>query len=272
MDATQPDLPAKARDDFVLGITHIETPIITHYSSLSTCIASTIKSLARSLLEPQAEKFGKQAVPTLRPLEEAHASRRLQDSFTSTLPSAPAIGRMDFAFAFDPMAAPDTSPVQLASYLEPSVFDRTLKLITLDVAPYVRSIVAYESQLQKQRIKMSSLVSEGGKGGQGSKRMRTTRAALSALEGGSRSSTRGERWFSADINPYLVAKTAGAGWNGFEDGDLEPPEEPQGSVGSPMSSPDTIPAKGPKRAVLKSRKRKKVLQDEDDVDELSLGC
>jgi hypothetical protein len=171
---------------------------------------------------------------------------------------------MDFAFAFDPIAAPDTSPVQLASYLEPSVFDRTLRLITLDVAPYVRSIVAYESRLQKQRIKMSSLVSEGGKGGQGSKRMRTTRAALSALEGGSRSSTRGERWFSADINPYLVAKTAGAGWNGFE--------EPHGSVGSPKPSPDTTPINGPKRAVLKSRKRKKVLQDEDDVDELDLGC
>ncbi|EAQ88863.1 hypothetical protein CHGG_05482 [Chaetomium globosum CBS 148.51] len=270
MDTTQPDLPAKARDDFVLGITHLETPVIMHYNSLSTCIASTIKSLARSLLEPQTERLGKQAVPTLRPLEETHAARRLQDSFTSPLPSTPAINRIDFAFAFDPIAAPDTTPVQLASYLEPSVFDRTLKLITLDVAPYVRSIVAYESRLQKQRVKMSSLVSEGGKGGQGSKRMRTTRAALSALEGGSRSSTRGERWFSADINPYLVAKTAGASWNGFEVKDLDRPEEPKDTVDSPKTSPDTTPTKAPKRAVLKSRKRKKVLQDEDDVDEL--GC
>lgn len=270
MDTTQPDLPAKARDDFVLGITHLETPVIMHYNSLSTCIASTIKSLARSLLEPQTERLGKQAVPTLRPLEETHAARRLQDSFTSPLPSTPAINRIDFAFAFDTIAAPDTTPVQLASYLEPSVFDRTLKLITLDVAPYVRSIVAYESRLQKQRVKMSSLVSEGGKGGQGSKRMRTTRAALSALEGGSRSSTRGERWFSADINPYLVAKTAGASWNGFEVKDLDRPEEPKDTVDSPKTSPDTTPTKAPKRAVLKSRKRKKVLQDEDDVDEL--GC
>ncbi|KAH6839413.1 hypothetical protein B0I37DRAFT_316411 [Chaetomium sp. MPI-CAGE-AT-0009] len=273
MDATQPELPAKARDDFVLGLIHLETPITTHYNTLSTSIAATTKSLARSLLDPQAERLGKQAVPTPRPLDETLATCRLQDSFTSALPSAPAIGRMEFAFAFDPIAAPDTAPLQPASHLEPSVFDRTLKLITLDVAPYVRSIVAYESQLQKQRMRMSSLVSEGGKGSQGTKRMRTTRAALSALEGGSRSSTRGERWFSADINPYLVAKTAGTGWNGFGAGDLETPEEPKGSVDSPRTSPDTTPTKVSKRAVLKSKKRKQVLQDDEDIDDIDeLGC
>jgi hypothetical protein len=183
---------------------------------------------------------------------------------------------MDFAFAFDSIATPDTSSPQLASYLEPSVFDRTLKLITLDVAPYVRSIVAYDSHLQKQRLKLSTLVSEGGKAasGQGSRRMRTTRAALSALEGGSRSTTRGERWFKADINPYLVAKTAGEGWNGFGAG-AEGVETLDESVetslkGSRETSPETTPTKMPRKAVLKSRKRKMVVQDDDEADEL--GC
>jgi hypothetical protein len=274
MDTTQPELPAKIRDDFVLGITHLETPVMTNYNTVPISIASAIKSLARSLLQLYAENTGTRSVPALCPMDEAHAIRRLQNSFTSTLPGAPAIGRMEFAFAFDPIATPDPSPLQPMSYLEPSVFDRTLQLITLDVAPYVRSIVAYDSHLQKQRIKLSSLVSEGGRGAQGSKRMRTTRAALSALEGGSRSTTRGERWFKADINPYLVAKTAGEGWNGFEAGDLETLDGSAKGSGknSPKTSPDTPPTKTPKRAMLKNRKRKKVLRDDDDDDEDELGC
>lgn len=49
-------------------------------------------------------------------------------------------------------------------------------------------------------------------GGTGTKRMRTTRAALSALEGGERSVKRKERWFRGELNPFLVEKTGGRGW------------------------------------------------------------
>ena len=265
----------------MLGITHLEAPIITHYDTLTTSIPSTIKSVARCSLQLRTEKLHATPAPDLHPLDEAQAIHHLQTNFTCTPPDRPAVGRMDFAFAFDPIATPDTGAQASVLYLEPSVFDRTLKLITLDVAPYVRSIVAYESQLQRQRLKMSSLVSEGGRGAQGSKRMRTTRAALSALEGGSRSTTRGERWFKADINPYLVAKTAGEGWNGFGS---EGSETLEGSSmasleksvedsaeSSPKTSPDTTPTKTLKKAVLKGRKRNRVLQDDDD-DADELGC
>ncbi|KAL2189134.1 P-loop containing nucleoside triphosphate hydrolase protein [Thermothelomyces heterothallicus CBS 203.75] len=276
MDTTQPEQPAKIREDFVLGITHLDSPVITHYSGLPTSIACTIKSLAKSSLSLHAGTLGQQAAAILRPLDETQAIRYLQKSFTSTLPGTAVIDRMDFAFAFDPIAAPDTSPLQPVSYLEPSVFDRTIKLITLDVAPYVRSIVAYESHLQRQRAKLSTLVSEGGKGANSSKRMRTTRAALSALEGGSRSTTRAERWFKADINPYLVAKTAGKDWNGFGTRDPEPPNgSTKGSMHNSLrTSPDTTPTKTSKKAGLKSRKRKNVLGDGDDDDDDAdgLGC
>ena len=90
------------------------------------------------------------------------------------------------------------------------MFDGTVRPITMDVAPYVRSIVAYDARLQKQRLKLSNLISEGGRG---PKRMRTTRAAMSALEGGSRSATRKEKWFSADLNTALVLRTGGEGWS-----------------------------------------------------------
>src|SRR5690606_3417894 len=137
---TQPEQPAKVREDFVLGFTHLDSPVITHYSGLPVSIACTIKSLAKSSLSRHVGTLGQQAAAILHPLDETQAIHYLQKSFTSTAPGTAVIDRMDFAFAFDPIAAPDTSPIQPVSYLEPSVFDRTLKLITLDVAPYVRSI------------------------------------------------------------------------------------------------------------------------------------
>src|SRR6266566_7956553 len=103
---------------------------------------------------------------------------------------------------------PHRCPQRIPGYRAPgpSVFDGTVRPITIDVAPYVRSIVAYDARLQKQRLKLSNLISEGGRG---PKRMRTTRAAMSALEGGSRSATRKEKWFSADLNTALVLRTGG---------------------------------------------------------------
>lgn len=78
-----------------------------------------------------------------------------------------------------------------------------MKLIVLDVASFVRGIVAADERRQKERAKTGSLlVSEGGK-------RRKTRAAMSAIEGGERSATRGERHFSAEINGWLVRRTGG---------------------------------------------------------------
>jgi hypothetical protein len=124
--------------------------------------------------------------------------------------------RYDLSLAFDPLAISDRA---LINSLDPSVFDRTLRLIVLDVAPWVRGIMAYDSQLMQERSKLSSLLSEGGNG-KGRKRMRTTRAALSALEGGERRSTRGEKWFKG-VGTGLVMRTGGEGWAEAARADLE---------------------------------------------------
>jgi hypothetical protein len=87
------------------------------------------------------------------------------------------ITRKDFA-VFDPIAASEKF-----DGLEASVFDGTLKVLAVDVAPYVRSIVSSDMRLQEAR------------GLNKGKRMRTTRAAFSALEGGMRSTTRREEYF-----------------------------------------------------------------------------
>ncbi|KAK0637433.1 hypothetical protein B0T17DRAFT_109779 [Bombardia bombarda] len=294
LDVTAPDLPAKARDDFILGLPYLDTTSITQYDSLTTLLPSAIKSLAKSCLQTRTEALQNHSTPELNPLDESHAITCIQNSFKHPPAGTPAISRIDFAFAFDPIAVADTGPLQAVSYLDPSVFDRALKLITLDVAPFVRSIVAYDLHLQKQRLRLSNLVSEGGGGVKAAqpssssssssslgpaKRMRTTRAALSALEGGSRSTVRSERWFKANINPHLVMRTAGTGWWGEDSGFLlgDAVEEGGSSkipaagcgVDSEEEQSDIHPPKKPLPRGTRGRKRKKPVVLEDSGDELA---
>lgn len=205
IDTTLPDLPAKARDDYIIGRQLLEAePVVSHNcpsASLSHCLAS----LARTHLLKDIELAGGSAnAKILEPLDETSAVSTLSTSFQQV--SKP-LTRYDLALAFDPLAISDRA---LINSLDPSVFDRTLSLIVLDVAPWVRGIVAYDSRLMQERTKLSSLLSEGGNG-KGRKRMRTTRSALSALEGGERRSTRGEKWFKG-IGTGLVLRTGAEGW------------------------------------------------------------
>ncbi|KAF1957759.1 P-loop containing nucleoside triphosphate hydrolase protein [Byssothecium circinans] len=125
----------------------------------------------------------------------------------------PSLSRPDFSDTFDILAyLPDTLPAMNTSYnLTASSFDRTFSVVVEDVAPYVRSIVAHELALEAQRLRLGNLLSEGGK--TGTKRVRTTRAARTAMEGGERKTKRRERWFE-DLNRTLVMQTAGS-WAGM---------------------------------------------------------
>ncbi len=203
--------------------------------------------------------------------EQVVASIRKQHATTGgVVPSdVPSIGRIDFSLAFDPISVSDSValPPGSSAYhftgftsgpppisLDPSVFDRNMAPLVVDVAPFVRSIVAHDGRLQKHRQRLSSILSNvipsmPGDGtpagamefaaippagylgydgppdmpelsGSGtasrrppSKRIRTTRAALSAIEGGPRSTTRRDRWFYGDINPVLVMRTGGEDWS-----------------------------------------------------------
>jgi hypothetical protein len=100
------------------------------------------------------------------------------------------------------------------------VFDRTTTLICLDVAPYIRSIVAYDATLAAERARLSNLLSEGG-GSRKGKRLRTTRSALSALEGGARRTTRREKYFRVLLNPYLIARTGKKEWREAVEREME---------------------------------------------------
>jgi len=264
------------RDDFILGLAHLDTPSVIHHHISPASMTTTIKSLAKSVLRAKTEHLSARSTLELQPSTESTVADCIQKSFTTPITGTTVVSRIDFAFAFDPIAASES--VTAVSYLDPSVLDRTFKMIALDVAPYLRGIVAYDLSLQKQRLQLSSLVSEGGKAAQGSKRMRTTRAALSALEGGSRSTTRGERWFKAEVNPYLVMKTGGKGWaNMWPEGTDAPlmPVSPSSKLSpsskpSPASSPASSPAEPAKKPARKAKGRgrpRKVVRDDSD-DEL----
>ncbi|PHH69852.1 hypothetical protein CDD80_6454 [Ophiocordyceps camponoti-rufipedis] len=184
MDSTVPELPASVRDDFIIGRTLLEVEPMTLTMATTTGLAVTIKSLARAaLVRPRSSKANT-TKPQAKP--EQNAISILDASFRTNRRH---LTRQDLSLAFDPIAA--SPKVQAASHLEPSVFDRTLRLIVLDVAPWIRSIMAYEARLMRDRAKLSSLLSQGGS----LKRRRTTRAAYSALEGGERRTTRRERYF-----------------------------------------------------------------------------
>jgi hypothetical protein len=101
----------------------------------------------------------------------------------------------------------------------------------------VRSIVAYDAKLQQERARLSNLLSEGGRKG---KRLRTTRSALSALEGGARKTTRPEKYFRVPLNPHLVNRTGLQSWQdavSAEINDTEAGETPSALEGLEGSSP-----------------------------------
>ena len=194
LDASQPDLAESTRDDYIIGRTLLEAEPLRHATPLAETVAFSIKSLAGQRLQAFTGK-----TPQLD--LEAAAVALLDGSFRSQRSQTT---RIDLAYAFDPIAV--SAKPQATSHLDPSVFDRTTRMIVLDVAPWIRGIVSYEHQLMRERLKLNSLL-DGSK-----KRMRNTRSAYSALEGSHRTSTRRERYFGDCLSTSLVMRTGGPGW------------------------------------------------------------
>lgn len=85
--------------------------------------------------------------------------------------------------------------------LAPSL-DLPRSVIATDVAPYVRSICAFDQRLEQERDDLFS--SQG-------KKTRMTKAARAAAEGGDKANTRRERWFASNLDLRAVLET-GNNW------------------------------------------------------------
>ncbi|KAJ4392243.1 hypothetical protein N0V93_005868 [Gnomoniopsis smithogilvyi] len=202
IDCTLPEMTPKAREDYIFGRQLLDAPVWSTYDPLAVSLPIALKCLARKNL--QASLPGKPS--QLNALDESSVISKIRHHASASLHTT-ALTRDDFSMAFDVLAISEKEANSTSTYLDPSVFDGTFQNITVDVAPYVRSVVAFEKELQRQRQKLSGLLSQGGV-----KRARKTRAAHAALEGGSRSTVRREKWFDADLNGVLVMHTAGKGW------------------------------------------------------------
>lgn len=244
LDCTVPEITAKSREDYILGRELLDAPVTSTFDPLATTLPISLKILARRDLGMRYPSSGLEA------LDEATLTFKIRQHKSEPV-TTEALTRDDLNVAFDALASSDKASTSTSS-LEASVFDHTLAPIVEDVAPYVRGIVAYESELQKQRLKLSNLLSKGGGGGS-TKRMRNTRASHAALEGGSRTHTRRERYFKADLNGVLVMRTAGEGW-------ADAVKEVLAEEGSE--------AGGCTVSRTKDRARKVVVDDDESSDEL----
>lgn len=203
IDCNTPKITNKARDDYILGLQLLDAIIASTFDPLVLALPVCVKCMARRQL--QQDSINSSSSAMLDGLDEVRVISKIRQAAVESY-TTPPVTRVDFANAFDVLAASDKASAP-ASYLDPSVFDGTFRTIVAEVAPYIRGIVTYEGELQKQRLKLSNLLSQCG-----SKRMRKTRASHAALEGGSRSTTRAERWFKSELNDVLVMHTAGQGW------------------------------------------------------------
>jgi hypothetical protein len=200
-------MSSKVRDDYILSNELLEASELVNFSNVGKDVSIWMKSRARKYLQvDQHVKYGFEVPIQLDRPSEARIIELIKDQASS--PEFSLI-RHDFSLAFDPISEPEKSPLYSTGSLDASCFDRTISLIALDIAPYVRSIVSYDARLQQERARMSNLLSQGGRKG---KRMRTTRSAMSALEGGPRSTTRRDRYFGPGLNPYLVLRTGMPNW------------------------------------------------------------
>jgi hypothetical protein len=200
-------LSQKVKDDYILAHDILEATPLVCYDDLGKDISLWMHSRSRKYLQVDQHVKLKIEVPTERARPSEGDLIRLITAQT-TEPEVH-LTRKNLSLAFDPVAEPEKlwlNPV----VMELCSFDRTTALITEDLAPYIRSIVAYDTRLQQERAKLGNLLSEGGRPG---KRMRTTRAAISALEGGARKTTRRDRWFTGKVNPYDVMMTGMQSWS-----------------------------------------------------------
>ncbi|POS85637.1 hypothetical protein EPUL_004224, partial [Erysiphe pulchra] len=212
LDICSPDVRDKVIKEYPLAYKTVEASPTFSYTNTAQNISLYLRSRARNLLHvTQKLSLSPEINLELSSPSESRVIDLIRKKRTASFETLP---RIKFSQAFDPISNRDaqqtTSACGNGIYFEASQFHGTQRIISEDLAPYVRGILANDARLQREREKLSNSISESGLG---SKRRRTTRTAMSALEGGIRSETRPERYFGNKLNPILVEKTGISYWN-----------------------------------------------------------
>ena len=183
----------KQRLGYMEGYQLLQADQQVDFSGLSTEIGTTLSVLMKnSLLDSSPEGETSIIEGILK-----KASYKPPEKMTTS----------KFHSAFEPIM--EIEPPSTPSGRQAAAFENGIAAISEDLAPYIRCIIAFDLRLERRRQELSGLLLQGERQG---KRMRTTRASRAALEGGSKASTRRERWFPNRTNTARVLETGGKGW------------------------------------------------------------
>jgi hypothetical protein len=178
---------------------------------LSTDLALTSKVFAKRKLEIDSTIVHESPSANYSTLDEASFVSLIVGRRGRLHDSGGNLQRSDFSAAFQPISeVPGLGAgTSASSVLNASDFDRALRLVAEELAPYARMIVRSDQRVEEERRRLNELAVEGGRSG---KRVRTTRASRSALEGADRSRMRRDRWFDCSIDPSLIFSTGSEAW------------------------------------------------------------
>ena len=207
LDPTEPRIDDAARTNFIEGYQLIQADLQVKFAKTDIELSRFSSACANSILMRAGMKQSTLADPNKRVDERTDSAGLCKDAIQEK--RAQPLHYEDFLATFEPLTDPGPQTALQSIPIGASVFDGPLTPIIEDAAPYVRSIVAFDLALEEQRLRLSNLLSQGGRN---AKKARLTRASRSALEGGKRETTRRERWFTKSLNASLVLRTGGRDW------------------------------------------------------------
>ena len=184
------------------GYSLLQADPIVDQTGLTEAIAFTLRACARRFIQINDTGITDNAISNEKIISTVTENMQARHSEHPNI-------KIGHAAIFGPIARSTKPVLGIPKGPQISTFDGSLSVITEDLAPYVRSIVAYDLRLEEHRGLLSSLLSQPG---QNSKKQRTTRASRAALEGGSKARTRRERWFPNNTNFDAVLQSGGQGW------------------------------------------------------------
>lgn len=209
LDSTQPALPETRLSNYSQSLCALQADKACDYSQIDTQITIHICIGIARYLDRHRMNSGERLVDSVTPRTIETSLRSLIESQKLRPATSTKFSRVDLLEAVGPIIdIPDASGTAYNG-LAASSFDRPTSSLAEDVVPYVRSIVSYDIAREQQRQSRASALLHGARS---SKRLRTTKASRSALEGGQRATTRRERWFPKELDYQKVKNTAGDNW------------------------------------------------------------
>ncbi|XHG04277.1 hypothetical protein AWENTII_007553 [Aspergillus wentii] len=196
IDISVPPMPEKQRTNYIEGYPLLHTDLKPDYSSLPAAIGSTFKVLMGNVFRPNNEHV----------LEYTQAEQVMHNVIKPQAVNPPGA---ELLAALDPVKQGpyNVFPVPTGR-LAPS-FENGTRPLSEDLAPYIRAIMGFDLRLEKYRLELSGLLSHSTNR---TKKMRTTKASRAALEGGTKTDTRKERWFPSDTYSSRIMATGNKEW------------------------------------------------------------